>query len=154
MNKHYWYFEDFFVGQELQMGSRQVTQAQIIAFATEFDPQPFHIDPKAAEQSIFKGLIASGWHTSSIMMRLVVDGMLGASSSLGSPGLERVRWIKPVRAGDTLSVTFLVKQLRPSTSRPERGVVVSEWLARNQHGELVATVEGMTMFGRRPAVQA
>jgi acyl dehydratase len=146
-----WYFEDFVEGQEIALGSRLVTEEEIIAFATQFDPQPFHIDHDAASNSIFGGVIASGWHTCSMMMRMVVDGMLGGSSSMGSPGLDSVRWIKPVRAGDTLHVSYLTKEVRPSSSKPDRGVVVSVWKASNQHGELVATVEGMGMFGRRPA---
>ncbi|NRR31843.1 MaoC family dehydratase [Oxalobacteraceae bacterium] len=146
-----WYFEDFFVGQEVPLGSRLVTEEEIIAFAREFDPQPFHVDHDAAEKSIFGGVVASGWHTCSMMMRMVVDGMLSASSSMGSPGLDCVRWIKPVRAGDTLTVVYQTKEVRPSASKPDRGVVVSVWQASNQHGEVVATVEGMGMFGRRPA---
>jgi len=147
--KH-WYFEDFYVGQELPLGSRHVTDEEIIAFATQFDPQPFHVDHDAARVSIFGGVIASGWHTCSMMMRMVVDGLLAGSSSMGSPGLDSIRWIKPVRGGDTLTVTYVTKALRPSASKPDRGVVVSEWRAVNQHGDLVATVEGMGMYGRRP----
>lgn len=148
-----WYFEDFAAGQEIPLGSRTVTEAEIIAFATQFDPQPFHVDHDAAAQSIFGGVIASGWHTCSMMMRLVVDGMLGGSSSMGSPGLDGVRWLKPVRAGDTISVAYVTKEVRPSASKPDRGVVVSVWQAVNQHGELVCTIEGMGMFGRRPATE-
>lgn len=149
-SKRHWYFEDFAVGQELRLGQRQVSEPDIIAFATEFDPQPFHLDHAAAAQSLFGGVVASGWHTCAMMMRLVVDGLLADSSSMGSPGLDSVRWLKPVRAGDTLSVSFLVTELRPSASRPDRGMVRSQWRACNQHGELVATVEGMGWFGRRP----
>jgi acyl dehydratase len=149
----YWYFEDFTVGQELRLGGRTVTEQEIIAFAREFDPQPFHVDHDAAAASIFKGVIASGWHTCSMMMRMVVDGLLSHSSSMGSPGLDSVRWLKPVRAGDTLSVVYITKEVRPSASKPDRGVVVSVWQASNQHGEIVATVEGMGMFGRRPAAE-
>jgi acyl dehydratase len=145
-----WYFEDFFEGQELPMGSKTVTEEEIIAFATQFDPQPFHIDHEAADASHFGGVIASGWHTCSMMMRLVVDGLMTRSSSMGSPGLEKVRWILPVRPGDTLTVTYLTQQVKASASRPDRGVVWSKWQAVNQHGELVATIEGMGMFGRRP----
>jgi acyl dehydratase len=146
-----WYFEDFTEGQEIVLGGRLVTEEEIIAFATQFDPQPFHIDHDAAARSIFGRLAASGWHTCSMMMRLVVDGILNDSSSMGSPGLDSIRWLKPVYAGDTLTVTYLTKEVRPSNSKPDRGVVVSVWKATNQHGELVATVEGMGMFGRRPA---
>jgi acyl dehydratase len=153
MKKTNWYFEDFFPGQEIEVGSRTVSEAEIIAFAKEFDPQPFHVDHDAAEASIFKGVIASGWHTCSMMMRMVVDGLLSHSSSMGSPGLDSIRWLKPVRAGDTLSVVYITKEVRPSASKPDRGVVVSVWQASNQHGDIVATVEGMGMFGRRPAVE-
>ncbi|HEV7814932.1 MAG TPA: MaoC family dehydratase, partial [Janthinobacterium sp.] len=106
-SQRYWYFEDFAAGQELRLGQRHVTEEEIIAFASAFDPQPFHVDHEAAAQSIFKGVIASGWHTCSMMMRLVVDQLLSRSSSMGSPGLDSVRWIKPVRAGDTLSLVYL-----------------------------------------------
>jgi acyl dehydratase len=146
-----WYFEDFAEGQEITLGGRQVTEEEIIAFATQFDPQPFHIDHDAAAKSIFGKLAASGWHTCSMMMRMVVDGILNDSSSMGSPGLDGIRWIKPVYGGDTLTVTYVTKDVRPSNSKPDRGVVVSVWKATNQNGELVATVEGMGMFGRRPA---
>jgi acyl dehydratase len=146
-----WYFEDFFEGQEITLGSRHVTEEEIIAFATQFDPQPFHVDREAGERSIFGKLAASGWHTCGMMMRLVVDGILNDSSSMGSPGLDGIRWLKPVHGGDTLSVSYVTKEVRPSNSKPDRGVVVSVWKATNQHGELVCTVEGMGMFGRRPA---
>lgn len=151
MTARTWYFEDFVVGQELDLGSRSVSEAEIVAFARDFDPQPFHVDTAAAQDSIFGGVIASGWHTCSMMMRLVVDAMLGSSSSMGSPGLDKVRWSVPVRAGDTLTVRYLTTQVKASGSRPDRGVVWSTWLAHNQHGELVCTIEGMGMFGRRPA---
>lgn len=144
------YFEDFFVGQEIPLGSRTVSEAEIIAFARDFDPQPFHVDHEAAEASMFGGVIASGWHTCSMMMRMVVDGMMARSSSMGSPGVDKVRWILPVRAGDTLSVTYLTTAVKASASKPDRGVVWSKWSALNQRGELVCTIEGMGMFARRP----
>ncbi|ATQ77518.1 dehydratase [Massilia violaceinigra] len=150
MTKTTWYFEDFFVGQEIPVGSRTVTEEEIIAFATQFDPQPFHVDHDAATASIFGSVIASGWHTCSMMMRMVVDSVLGTSSSMGSPGLDKVRWPQPVRAGDTLTVSYITTALKPSGSRPDRGVVWSTWQAVNQHGEVACTIEGMGMFGRRP----
>jgi acyl dehydratase len=150
MKKTNWYFEDFFEGQEIELGTRVVTEAEIIAFATQYDPQPFHIDHAAAEESIFGTVIASGWHTCSMMMRMVVDGLMSASSSMGSPGVDKVRWLLPVRAGDTLSVLYQTTGVKASASRPDRGVVWSRWVASNQHGELVCTIEGMGMFGRRP----
>lgn len=150
MSKH-WYFEDFYPGQEIDLGKRTVTEEEIIAFAREFDPQPFHIDREAAAHSIYGGVIASGWHTCSMMMRMVVDGLMCSASSMGSPGLDGVRWLQPVRAGDTLAVRYLTVKVKPSSSRPDRGVVWSKWVATNQRGEDVCTIEGMGMFGRRPA---
>jgi len=146
-----WYFEDFKVGDSVEIGSRTVTEEEIIAFATQFDPQPFHVDPDAAARSIFGGIIASGWHTCSMMMRLMVDGFLNNSSSMGSPGVDQLRWLKPVRAGDTLTLRLVTLESTPSSSKPDRGVVVSEWRATNQHGELVLTIKGLGMFGRRSA---
>jgi acyl dehydratase len=145
-----WYFEDFEPGRTIPVGSRTVNQDEIIAFARQFDPQPFHVDPEAAAQSMFGGIIASGWHTCSMMMRMMVDGFLSEAASLGSPGVDEIRWLKPVRAGDTLSVTTTVLDARASSSRPDRGVVHTMWEAKNQHGETVATVNGMGMFLRRP----
>ena len=153
MNSAGMYFEDFHVGQEIALGSRTVSEAEIIAFARDFDPQPFHIDHEAAAASMFGGVIASGWHTCSMMMRMVVDGMMASSSSMGSPGVDKVRWILPVRAGDTLSVTYLTTAVKASGSKPDRGVVWSTWRAVNQHGEVVCAIEGMGMFGRRPKEQ-
>jgi len=146
-----WFFEDFYPGQEIDLGIRSVSEEEIIAFATAYDPQPFHIDKEAAAQSIYGGVIASGWHTCSMMMRLVVDGLMAKSSSMGSPGLDGVRWLAPVRAGDTLNVRYQTTQVKASNSKPDRGVVWSKWVAINQHGETVCTVEGMGMFKRRSA---
>ena len=148
--KDYWYFEDFEPGQDIDLGTRTVTEDEIVAFARQYDPQPFHVDRDAAAASIFGGVIASGWHTCAMMMRLVVDGLLGKSSSMGSPGLDGVRWLAPVRAGDTLNVHYQTVQVKASASKPDRGVVWSKWVAINQHGATVCTVEGMGMFGRRP----
>lgn len=148
------YFEDFSEGQRIDAGSRTVTHEEILAFATQFDPQPFHVDDAAGDASIFGSVIASGWHTCSMMMRMVVDSVLGDSSSMGSPGLDKVRWLLPVKPGDTLSVAYLTTQTKASGSRPDRGVVWSTWEARNQHGDVVCIIEGMGMFGRRPAKAA
>ena len=145
------YFEDFHAGQEIDLGTRAVGEEEIVAFAGAYDPQPFHVDHEAAARSIYGGVIASGWHTCSIMMRLVVDGLLARSSSMGSPGLDSVRWLAPVRAGDVLNVRYRTVRTKASASKPDRGVVWSQWVAINQHGETVCTIEGMSMFGRRPA---
>ena len=129
-----WYFEDFEPGRVIPVGSRTLGEEEIVAFARQFDPQPFHVDRDAAAKSHFGGLIASGWHT----------------CSMGSPGVDEIRWLKPVRAGDTIAVTTTVLDVRASSSKPDRGVVHTMWEAKNQHGETVATVKGMGMFMRRP----
>jgi acyl dehydratase len=144
-----WYFEDFYPGQVIDLGERRVTEQEIIDFAREFDPQPFHVDRDAAAASIYGGVIASGWHTCAMMMRLVVDGLMASASSMGSPGLDNVRWLQPVRAGDTLAVRYQTVKVKPSASKPDRGVVWSKWIATNQRGDEVCIIEGMGMFGRR-----
>jgi acyl dehydratase len=150
MSQLKWYFEDFEVGKTIEVGTRTITEEEIIAFAKQYDPQPFHVDHEAAVKSVYGGIIASGWQTCAMMMRMMVDGYLRESSSLGSPGVDEVRWLKPVRAGDTLTVTNTILDARPSASKTDRGVVHGVWHAINQHGELVVTVKGMGMFGRRP----
>jgi acyl dehydratase len=145
-----WYFEDFEPGRVILAGSRTLCEDEIVAFAMHFDPQPFHVNRAAAAESHFGGIIASGWHTCSIMMRLVVDGFLSEAASMGSPGVDEIRWLAPVRPGDTLTVTTTVLDARPSSSKPDRGVVHTMWEAKNQHGDTVATVKGMGMFMRRP----
>ena len=143
------YWEDFPVGDTMEMGSHTFTEAEIIAFARQFDPQPFHIDPAAARNSFFKGLIASGWHTCSVAMRLMVDKYVGRSASLGSPGLDNIRWLAPVRAGDTIAYRRTTTAARPSARKPGIGLVHSRWEALNQRGETVMTMEGWGMFRRR-----
>ncbi|MBC3885955.1 MaoC family dehydratase [Undibacterium griseum] len=146
-----WYFEDFVPGNIIQLGQRTVSEDEIIEFAEKFDPQSFHVDKEAAKNSIFGGVIASGWHTCSMIMRMVVDGFIADSSSMGSPGVDEVRWILPVRPGDTLTVTAETVASIPSSSKPDRGVVHTVWKAVNQDGKTVCTIKGMGMFGRRPA---
>jgi acyl dehydratase len=128
-----------------------VTRDEILAFAREFDPQPFHLDEAAARRTIYGGLLASGWHTAAILMRLMWETYLKDTASMGSPGVDEVRWLKPVRPGDTLRARFTVTDARPSRSRPDRGVVTSLSEVLNQHGEVVMTVRGLSMFARRPA---
>jgi acyl dehydratase len=144
------YWEDFPPGSTLEIGSHRFTEAEIIAFATQFDPQPFHVDPVAAKASFFGGLIASGWHTCSVAMRLMVDSYVGRSASLGSPGLDNIRWLAPVRAGDTITYRRRITAARVSESKPGIGLVQSQWEAVNQRGEKVMTMEGWAMFRRRP----
>ena len=145
------YWEDFQPGERIEMGSHTFVAEEIIEFARRFDPQPFHVDPQAAKDSFFGGLIASGWHTCSVGMRLTVDSHVNKSASLGSPGLDNIRWLKPVRAGDTIRYSRVVLESRASESRPAVGLVKSRWEAVNQKGETVMTMEGWGMFGRRPA---
>ena len=144
------YWEDFKVGETVAMGTHTFVEEEMIDFARKFDPQPFHIDPVAAKDSYFGGLIASGWHTCAVAMRLLCDNYINRSASLGSPGIENVRWLVPVRAGDTLSYRRVVLEARASRSRPEMGLVKSRTEAVNQKGETVLTFEGWGMFGRRP----
>ncbi len=148
------YFEDFTVGMVVEMGPRHVSAEEILAFARDFDPQPFHIDEAAAKNSIFGGLIASGWHTGSICMRMMVDGFVGDAASMGSSGVETLRWLKPVRPGDTLRLHMLVTEATPSRSKPDRGVVMSDYKLYNQKDEVVMTFRAMGFYGRRPAAAA
>jgi len=144
-------FEDFEVGRVTACGPRTVTADEIVAFATQFDPQPFHVDEEAGKRSIYGGLIASGWHTTAMAMRMVCDAYLLGSTSAGSPGVDELRWLQPVRAGDTIRVDIVTVETRPSRSKPDRGIVVSEWRVYNQHDTLVMTMRGMGMFLRRQA---
>ena len=144
-----YYFDDFAAGTSLDLGSKTVTEEEILRFAHEFDPQPFHVDQAAAAASIFGGLIASGWHTCALTMRLLVDGLLLKSASLGSPGVEQIRWLLPVRPGDTLSARVTVLESRPSQSKPDRGTLKIRTEVTNQRGELVMWMENFGMFGRR-----
>jgi len=144
------YWEDFPAGETMEVGSHTFTAEEIIAFARQFDPQPFHTDPEAAKNSFFKGLIASGWHTCAIAMRLMVDKYVARSASLGSPGLDNIRWLAPVRAGDTITYRRTTTAVRASDSKPGVGLVHSRWEAANQRGEIVMTMEGWGMFRRRP----
>ncbi len=149
-----YYWEDLALGSTRELGSVQPTLEQIKAFAIQFDPQPFHVDEVAARDSLFGGLCASGWHTCAMAMRLMVDGFLCESASLGSPGLESVKWHKPVFPGDTLSLSQTVLENRPMATRPDVGLVRTAWLMVNQRGEKVLTMDGYGMFRRRtPAAQ-
>lgn len=145
------YWEDFQVGERIEMGRHTFGDAEIIAFARQFDPQPFHTDPQAAKKSFFGGLVASGWHTCAVGMRFTVESHVGRTVSLGSPGVENIRWLKPVRSGDTITYYRVVLEKRASQSRPGVGLVKSRWEALNEAGETVMTMEGWGMFGRRPA---
>ena len=143
------WWEDMEVGQVIDLGSLSPTAEEIVAFATQFDPQPFHLSEEGGKASVFGGLCASGWHTCSLAMRLMVTNFLHQSSSLGSPGLENIRWLKPVFPGDTLSLKQTVLEKRPMSKRPDVGLLRTQWEMFNQRGEQVLHMEGYGMFRRR-----
>ncbi len=138
--------EDYVVGSVSEFGSIAVKEADIIDFARRFDPQVFHTDPEAAQKSIYGGLIASGWHTASMMMRLIVEHYLPGARSLGSPGIDELRWIRPVRPGDELSVRVTVMEANRSSSKPDRGIVRSFIEVFNQNHEVVLTVNAVNLL--------
>ena len=145
------YWDDIKEGDVVELGSQTLDKERMVAFAREFDPQPFHTDEKAAEASIYGGLIASGWLTGSTLMRLFYEGFLKDTASMGSPGIDELRWLKPVRPGDTLSARLIMLETTASRSKPDRGLVHSLMEVRNQHGEIVMTTKGVNFFKRRPA---
>ena len=145
------YFEDFRPGQTVELGSRTVTEEEIVAFARQWDPQPFHTDAEAARDSVFGGLIASGWHTGAMWMRLYVDSLLGGSASQGSTGVEELRWLTPVRPGDTLTGHLEVLEALPSERRPDRGTVRIRAEMVNQDGVTVMSMVARGHFARRAA---
>lgn len=145
------YFQDFKVGQKFQTGSYTLTEDEIIAFAKRWDKQPFHLDPEAAKASIYGGLIASGWHTLLIAFDLVVETRVWTECSAGSPGMENVRWLKPVRPGDSLSVTFKLVGTRPSGTRDDRGYLTWDHWVHNQSGEVVASYRSVGIALTGPA---
>jgi acyl dehydratase len=144
------FLEDLHVGQHFSSRSHTIDEAQIKAFATQFDPQPFHLDGEAAKATLFGGLAASGWHTAAITMKLLVEsGLPLAAGIIGSGG--EVTWPKPTRPGDTLTVVSAVEEITPSRSRPERGMVRVRSETRNQHGEVVQTLIAKLVVPRRTA---
>ncbi len=147
------YFEDYVVGTVHGFGSITVEEAEVIEFGRRFDPQPFHTDAEAARQSIYGNLIASGWHTAGLMMRLLVEHYLSPGASLGSPGVDELRWLKPVRPADVLSVRVTVVEAAVSRSKPDRGLVRSQVEVLNQHGEVVMTMKAMNLFRCRPTTR-
>jgi acyl dehydratase len=144
------YFDDYVPGASYDCGSVTVSQAEIISFATQFDPQPFHVDPEAAVAGPFGGLIASGWHTSALVMRELVDHYLPAGASLGSPGIDELRWPHPVRPGDTLRVRATVTEARRSASKPDRGIMKTAIEAVNQDGQTVMSAKATNFLLVRP----
>jgi acyl dehydratase len=143
------YFEDYVPGAVFEYGDTTVTEAEIIEFARRFDPQDIHVDPEAAAHGRFGGLVASGWHTAAMVMRLIVDNFLPKAASLASPGIDELRWLKPVRPGDVLRVRVTVVEATPSRSRPDRGMVRSFVEVLNQDGDVVMSMKPMNIIARR-----
>ncbi|HWH06488.1 MAG TPA: MaoC family dehydratase [Gaiellaceae bacterium] len=143
------HFEDFEPGEVLELGHHTVTEAEIVAFAEQWDPQPFHVDPEAAAASAFGGLVASGWHTGALWMRLYVDAVLQDAASMGSPGIEELRWLAPVRPGDTLHARLTVLEATPSARSPDRGTIRSRGEMVNGDGTIVLSMVARGHFGRR-----
>ena len=151
MTDRKWAYEDFVVGAAIDLGEKDVTAEEIIEFASEFDAQPMHLDEEAGKASILGGLAASGWHTCCMFMKLMCDGFLLDSTSQGSPGIDYVRWKKPVLAGDTLSGRSTVTAKRESASRPGLGFVTVRHGLTNQRGETVLELQNTGMFLKREA---
>jgi acyl dehydratase len=142
-------FEDLKEGERRRFGPRVVTREEILAFGREWDPQPFHVDEAAALRSPFGGLIASGWQTALLCFRMVLDGLLADSTGMGSPGLDELKWLKPVRPGDALSVEVTLDEVKPSRSKPDRGSARVSYRCINQTGEVVMTMVARILFLRR-----
>jgi acyl dehydratase len=147
-------FEDFPAGLVRDLGRKHVTREEVLSFAREFDPQPFHLDEAAARASILGGLAASGWHSCAMMMRLLYDGCLKETASLGSPGLEEVKWLKPVLVGDTIQATMKVLDARVSRSKPHVGILRILYEVTNQKGETVMTWDGVQLVRTRAGIAA
>lgn len=143
------FFEDYEVGRVYEFGTISVSERDIIDFARQFDPQDFHLDQAKAVGGPFGGIIASGWHTTSVAMRLYVDHYLSKVASLGSPGVDQVRWPNPLRPGDTLKIRVTILEARPSRSRPDRGIVRAHVEALNQTDTIVLSMTVVSLLGRR-----
>jgi acyl dehydratase len=147
-------FEDFQPGRLGSFGPRHVTRDEIIAYAKEYDPQPMHLDEEAAKASMLKGLAGSGWHMCSLMMRMIYDGFLHKTASMGSPGVTEMKWLMPFRPGDDLTLDVDVLEARPSSSRPTTGIVTFRCGVRNAKGQAVSEMTVPVIIGRRVAVPA
>src|ERR1700684_3786662 len=143
-------FEDFPIGHFGTFGPRRVTREEILAFAAEFDPQPMHLDEEAASQSMLKGLSGSGWHLCSLMMRMMFDGFIGRTASLGSPGVNELRWLTPLRPGDDLMLDVEITEARVSRSRPSTGIVTFKCVMRNAAGQELCEMISPIIVERRP----
>jgi acyl dehydratase len=148
------YLEDFVKGQTFGSGRVRVSKEQIKAFAAEFDPQPFHLDETAAQNTFFKGLAASGWHTAAITMRLLVEGELKPAGGVIGAGFDEFRWPKPVRPGDELHIESEVLEVRPSQSKPNQGLIKLRTTTLNQNNEVVQIQVGSLLVSRRESLEA
>ena len=146
------WFEDYAVGEVFEFGDHLVTEEEIVEFARRYDPQAFHLSHEAGAATHFGGLVGSGWMSCAIMMRMLCDHFISPRASMGSPGIEQVRWLRPVRPGDRLRARIQVLQARASQSRPDRGIVSSRQELINQHGETVMTLQGNGFYLRRPVL--
>jgi acyl dehydratase len=144
------YFEDYVEGDVHVFGSAVVDADEQLAFSRKYDPQSIHVDPAAADKGPFGGIIASGWYTGCLMMRMLVDHFLTHNASMASPGVDELRWLKPVRPGDVLSVRATILKATPSRSKPDRGAVTTLTEVLNQHGEVVMSLTAVNIMGRRP----
>lgn len=142
MSKHHYTYHDFIVGDSLSLGSKLVTAEEVIAFASEFDPQPFHLSEEAGKATILGGLAASGWHTCAMLTRMIADSYISKSDSQGAPGVDYVKWLKPVLAGDMLSATSTVLEKRISRSQPSLGIIRLNHKIINQHNIPVCEAQG------------
>ncbi|AOK53309.1 MaoC family dehydratase [Burkholderia stagnalis] len=142
-------YEDLEVGSTTEVGRYTFEADDIKTFAERYDPQPFHLDEAAGQASPFGGLVASGWHTCSVFMGMLVRNVLPGSTSMGSPGIDEIRWLKPVRVGDTITMYQKIHDKRVSASKPDRGIVTTEWIGVNGGGETVITVRSKVIFGLR-----
>jgi len=149
-----YYWEDFTPGRVFETPARTLSEEDMLRFAREYDPQSFHTDAAAARATPFGGLIASGWQTCGVTMRLMCDGYLLETSCVGSPGLEELRWLKPVRPGDTLRLKSTVLESTPSAKQANRGTVLFRWDTLNQNGEVVLSMRGRQLFLRRAPAQS
>ena len=143
------YLEDYVEGAVHEFGPVTITEDEIVQFGKKFDPQLFHTDPERAKETVYGGLIASGWHTCSLFMRLFVEHYLAGPASLGSPGVDELRWLKPVRPGDQLTLRITVQKVKPSRSKPDRGVLFSFCEMLNQASEVVATMMALNLIRYR-----
>jgi acyl dehydratase len=150
VHKDQLYFEDYVPGSVYTFGSIPVIESEVLEFAKKFDPQPMHVDPEAAARGLFSGLIASGWHTAGLMMRLYADHFLSFPASIVSPGIDELRWIQPVRPGDVLSIRVTVLDAKLSQSKPDRGVVRTLVEVLNQNGVVVMSLKPMNLMRRKP----